>query len=171
MSPRTSSAAGFDAARLTAAVSPLRRALLAAAREREGLPDIPDAQIEILRALPRGTIAAPGELAATLGLGRSTVSNLLAAMERAGLVTRTPRTDDRRGVAVAASPRALSYFDRFDAASAEIVRDAATHLSADELSALAGAVPALERLRDVLVTRRRTATGSVHTGEDPEEAA
>jgi len=63
----------FDAARLAAVISPLRRALLAAAREQEGLPDIPDAQIEIIRALPRGTVAAPGELAETLGLGRSTI--------------------------------------------------------------------------------------------------
>lgn len=164
-------AGDLDAARLTAVVSPLRRALLAAAREREGLPDIPDAQIEILRALPRGTVAAPGELAATLGLGRSTVSNLLAAMERAGLVTRTPRTDDRRGVAVAASPQALSYFERFDAASAEIMRDAATRLSAGDLSALAGAVPALERLRDVLVARQHGAPASARAGADPEEVA
>lgn len=155
--PASSAADGLDAARLTALVSPLRRALLAAAREREGLPDIPDAQIEILRALPRGTVVAPGELAAALGLGRSTVSNLLAAMERAGLVTRTPRTDDRRGVAVAAAPQALAYLERFDAASAEIMRDAAARLSAGDLKALDDAVPALERLRDVLVSRQRGA--------------
>ncbi|GAA5202702.1 MarR family winged helix-turn-helix transcriptional regulator [Microbacterium jejuense] len=165
------SAGAFDAARLTAVVSPLRRALLAAAREREGLPDIPDAQIEVLRALPRGTVAAPGELATTLGLGRSTISNLLAAMERAGLVTRQPRTDDRRGVEVAASPDALGYFERFDAASAAIMTDAATRLSAGDLAALAGAVPALERLRDVLVTQQRGGSAAPRPDVDPEEAA
>lgn len=147
----------FDAGRLAAVVSPLRRALLAAAREREGLPDVPDAQIEVLRALPRGTVASPGGLAASLGLGRSTISNLLAAMERAGLVARRARTDDRRQVDVVASAEALGYFDRFDRAAGEIVADAAASLSTDDVAALEAAVPALERLRDVLVEQRRTA--------------
>ena len=149
----------LDAGRLAAVVSPLRRALLAAAREREGLPDIPDAQIEVLRALPRGTMASPGGLAEALGLGRSTISNLLASMERAGLIARRTRTDDRRQVDVVASAEALSYFDRFDLASAAIVADAAASLSADDLAALRAAVPALERLRDALVEQRRAARG------------
>ena len=142
------------AGRLAAVVSPLRRALLAAAREREGLPDIPDAQIEVLRALPRGTMASPGGLAEALGLGRSTISNLLASMERAGLIARRTRTDDRRQVDVVASAEALSYFDRFDRASSEIVADAAASLSAEHRAALEAAVPALESLRDALVARR-----------------
>ena len=145
----------FDAGRLAAVVSPLRRALLAAAREREGLPDIPDAQIEVLRSLPRGAVASPGGLAESLGLGRSTISNLLASMERAGLVARRARTDDRRQVDVVASAEALGYFDRFDHASATIVADAAASLSAEDRAALEAAVPALERLRDALVDQRR----------------
>lgn len=145
----------FDAGRLAAVVSPLRRALLAAAREQEALPDIPDAQIEVLRALPLGTVASPGGLAESLGLGRSTISNLLAAMERSGLVARRPRTDDRRQVDVVASAEALGYFDRFDRASAEIVAGAAASLSASDRAALEAAVPALERLRDALVEQRR----------------
>lgn len=148
----------FDAGRLAAVISPLRRALLAAAREREGLPDIPDAQVEVIRALPRGTVASPSGLADTLGLGRSTVSNLLAVMERSGLVARRPRTDDRRQVDVVASAEALGYFERFDRASAAIVADAAASLSPEELAALDAAVPVLERLRDVLVAQRRANT-------------
>ncbi len=147
----------FDAGRLAAIISPLRRARLAAAREREGLPDIPDAQIEVLRSLPRGTVASPGGLARSLGLGRSTISNLLASMERAGLVARRARTDDRRQVDVVASAEALGYFDRFDAASAAIVAEAPASLSPDDLAALEAAAPALERLRDALVEQRGTA--------------
>lgn len=144
----------FDAGRLASVVSPLRRALLAAAREREGLPDIPDAQIEVLRALPRGAVSSPSSLADALGLGRSTISNLLTAMERAGLVARRARTDDRRQVDVAASTEALGYFDRFDRASAAIVAEAAASLSPDDVRSLEAAIPALERLRDALVARR-----------------
>lgn len=142
----------FDATRLAAVISPLRRALLAATREREGLPDIPDAQIEVIRALPRGTMSSPSGLADQLGLGRSTVSNLLASMERAGLIARRARSDDRRAVDVVASAEALGYFDRFDAASAAIVADAAASLSPEDQAALDAAIPALERLRDALVS-------------------
>ncbi len=145
----------LDATRLAAVISPLRRALLAAARDREDLPDIADAQIEVVRALPRGTVASPSGLAQALGLGRSTISNLLASMERAGLVTRRARTDDRRQVDVAASDAALGYFDRFDRAPAAIVAEAAASLSPEDRAALEAAVPALERLRDALVEQRR----------------
>ncbi|WP_394551744.1 MarR family winged helix-turn-helix transcriptional regulator [Agromyces sp. MMS24-JH15] len=150
----------FDAGRLAAVISPLRRTLLAAAREREGLPDLPDAQIEVIRALPRGTVASPGQLAERLGLGRSTVSNLLAAMERRGLVARRTSTDDRRHVEVVASAVALGHFDRFDEASAAILADAAAALAPEDLDALAAAIPALERLRDHLVHLRRDGAAS-----------
>ena len=46
----------LDPARLAAVISPLRRDLLAGARAAEHLPDIPDAQIEVIRALPRGVV-------------------------------------------------------------------------------------------------------------------
>lgn len=147
-------AAGVDAARLAAVVSPLRRALLAAAREREGLPDIPDAQIEVLRALPRGVVASPGELADRLGLRRPTLSNLLAAMEAAGLVARRKSDGDGRRVEVVATPDALGFFDRFDAASAAIVAEAAASLSPEQTAALEAAVPALEALLGSLVKGR-----------------
>lgn len=145
---------GVDAARLAAVVSPLRRALLTAAREREGLPDIPDAQIEVIRALPRGTVASPGELADRLGLRRPTLSNLLAAMEAAGLIARRRSDADGRRVEVVATPEALGFFERFDAASAAIVAEAAASLSPADAAALAAAVPALEALRDALVVNR-----------------
>ncbi|WP_353816555.1 MarR family winged helix-turn-helix transcriptional regulator [Agromyces sp. SYSU T00266] len=162
----------FDAARLAAVVSPLRRALLGAARRREGLPELQDAQIEVIRALPRGTVASPSELAESLGLGRPTVSNLLNRMERDGLVARTPRAGDGRGVDVVASAHALDLFVRFDRASAAIVADAASVLPADDLDALDAALPALERLRDVLVELRHgdgaaeTTAAAVDTTEE-----
>lgn len=144
----------FDPARLAAVISPLRRTLLAAARSAEHLPEIPDAQIEIIRALPRGTAATPGELAERLDLSRSTVSNLLRAMESAGLVTRTPHTDDRRQVQVCVSAKALDLFERFDRAGAALVADAAATLPAADRRALAAALPTLERLRDAIAAQR-----------------
>lgn len=144
-----------NAARLSRVISPLRRALLAAAREHEGLPDIPDAQIEVLRALPREAVSSPGELARTLGVRRSTISNLLATMERSGLIERRPRTDDRRQIDVVASEHAVELIERFDLAAARIVSDAAATLSAGDRIALESAAVALENLRDALVAVRR----------------
>jgi len=140
----------LDAGRLAAVVSPLRRVLLVAARSREHLPDIPDAQIEVIRALPAGTVLAPSVLADRLRVQRSTISNLLKAMERSGLVARRPAAGDGRGVEVQASDRALDLFSRFDRASAEVVTEAATGLSPADRAAIVAAIPALERLRDAL---------------------
>ncbi|MFF2277406.1 MarR family winged helix-turn-helix transcriptional regulator [Agromyces sp. NPDC058126] len=142
-------------ARLNLVVSPLRRALLAAARAAEGLPDIPDAQIEVLRAIPGGVRSSPGELAEQLGLSRSTVSNLLRSMESAGLVERVAQAGDGRRVEVRATTRALELLVRFDEASAVIVGDALAELEPAERDALAAALPALERLRGVVERRAR----------------
>ena len=143
-----------DAARLAALISPLRRALLSSVREREQLPEIPDAQIEVIRLLPRGTIVSPSALADTLGLSRSAISNLLGAMERDRLIVRRPSATDRRQVEVIASPAALDYFDRYDAAAAAFVGHAAEALSADDRAAIDAALPALERLGDALSAAR-----------------
>ncbi|WFR82511.1 MarR family transcriptional regulator [Arthrobacter sp. Y-9] len=139
-----------DAARLAAVISPLRRTLLTVTRARADLPDIPDAQVEILRALPRGTAVSPGELAATLGLRKSSVSNLLAAMERAGLISRRPSPDDGRGVQVRASETALDHFEAFDATSSSVILEAVARLETAEQQVLADAVPVLERLRNLV---------------------
>ncbi|MFC8447946.1 MarR family transcriptional regulator [Kitasatospora sp. NPDC057223] len=148
---------GFDPARLAAVVPPLRRTLTAAARRAEHLPEIPDAQIEIIRVLPQGTAMTPGELAAQLDLSRPTVSNLLRSMESAGLVTRSPRAEDRRQVRVSVSAKALDLFERFDRAGTALVTGAAATLPAADRRALAAALPALERLRDAIAAQRSAA--------------
>lgn len=140
----------FEPGRLAAVISPLRRALLTATRSAAGLPDIPDAQIDLIRALPRGASASSGELAERLHLDRSTVSNLLAGAERAGLVVRTPALDDRRRVEVTASDRALELFDSYDRASAALLREVAAGLTEAEATILAEATPVLERLHSLL---------------------
>ncbi|WP_155371448.1 MarR family winged helix-turn-helix transcriptional regulator [Catellatospora vulcania] len=157
----------FDPADLAAVISPLRRTLLAAARAAEDLPEIPDAQIEIIRALPAGSVATPGELAARLGMSRPTVSNLLRTMEHSGLIARRQRDDDRRRVTVAASAKALDLFDRFDRASARLIAAAAATLPDGDRDALAAAVPALDRLRAALAGRRPNPSASPTPEDTP----
>ncbi|MCP1427795.1 DNA-binding MarR family transcriptional regulator [Microbacterium foliorum] len=141
----------LDAGRLAAVISPLRRALLAATRAEARLPELSDAQIDVIRALPRGTSRGPAEIADRLRLSRSTVSNLLGAMEGDGLVERTPAPTDGRRVVVRASAAALDLFDRFDAANSALVAQASARLEPGERAALDAALPVLERLCAVLV--------------------
>jgi DNA-binding MarR family transcriptional regulator len=149
------------AVRLGSLISPLRRSLLRVARSAEHLPEIPDAQIEVLRALPAGRESSPGELADDLGLSRPTISNLLRDMERAKLVSRRSATHDRRRVVVAASDRALDLLARFDRASADVLAEVLGRLGDDDRRALDAALPALERLRDAVedASRHRTEGG------------
>lgn len=137
---------GFDAARLAAVISPLRRALLSAVRADAGLPELSEAQIDVLRTLPRGAARGPAQIAAQLRLSRPTVSNLLSSMESDALVERTPDPSDGRRVVVRASARALDLFDRFDAANSALVARASADLDDDDRAALTAALPVLERL-------------------------
>jgi len=150
----------FEVGRLSGLISPLRRGLLRAARTAEHLPDIPDAQIEVLRALPTGIARSPAEIAEELTLSRTTVSNLLGTMETAGLITRETDPHDRRRVAVRASARAVSLLGRFDQASATLLAEAIAALPDDDRVVLGAALPALERLRDEMQAIARNGRGS-----------
>ena len=161
-------AVGVDVDRLASVISPLRRVLLASARAAEGLPEIPDAQVAIIRALPRGFVSSPGELAGQLGLSRSTVSNLLTVMEERGLIVRRPSTGDGRRVEVLASAHAITLFDRFDRASAALVAEATASLPSADRAALAAAVPALEKLLDALTALPTHTTKSPHNRKEAE---
>lgn len=150
----------FEVRRLSAIISPLRRSLLRAARTAEHLPDIPDAQVEVLRSLPAGTVRSPAEIAEELTLSRTTVSNLLGTMETAGLITRETDSLDRRRVAVRASARAVSLLGRFDQASAALLAEAIAALPDHDRVVLGAALPALERLRDEMQAIARNARDS-----------
>lgn len=147
-------------ARLNGVILPLRRALVRLARTDVRLPELPDSQVELLRALPPGTVRPPGELAAELGLSRPAVSNLLKSLEADGLITRHVAASNRRYVDVRASRRAIRRLARFDRASAKRLSDAAGELTPGEREALLAALPALEHLRDAV--RRTAAKRAVH---------
>lgn len=141
------------AADLNRLLGPLRRAALRTTRSEAGLPDMPEAHVEILRALADRSPQSPGELAGTLRLARSTVSNLIKAMLAAGLVTREADAADSRSTAIHPSQKALADLRRYDETGTQVLENALTDFSADERAELARAVPILERLADVLAAR------------------
>ncbi|MFZ8757261.1 MarR family winged helix-turn-helix transcriptional regulator [Microbacterium sp. HMH0099] len=132
-------------------LGPLRRAVLRTSRAAADLPDIPDAQIEVMRTLAATGGSAPSDLAAGLGLARSTVSNLLSQMEKGGLIERRVVPGDGRRSVVALSPLASARLHAFDDAATEVIVSALLDLPAGDLDAIAGALPALERLQHVIV--------------------
>ncbi|MFF5475601.1 MarR family winged helix-turn-helix transcriptional regulator [Streptomyces achromogenes] len=141
------------AAGLGGLLGPLRRAVLRATRNAEGLPDLPEAQIELLRALsssPEGL--SPGAAAARVRVAPSTVSNLVRAMSVARLVERVRPDHDQRTVVLTASQEALHLLERYDRASTAALTRVVEELSDADRAALHQALPALDRLVTALET-------------------
>ncbi|WAP55289.1 MarR family winged helix-turn-helix transcriptional regulator [Streptomyces sp. S465] len=135
------------AAGLGGLLGPLRRAVLRATRNAEGLPDLPEAQIELLRALssaPDGL--SPGAAANRLRVAPSTVSNLVRTMSAARLVDRIRPEHDHRTVVLTASADALKLLERYDRASTAALTRVVEELPEADRLALDQALPALDRL-------------------------
>ncbi|AYF79048.1 MarR family transcriptional regulator [Nocardia yunnanensis] len=117
------------------------------------LPDLPEAQIEVLRVLSAVGSATPREVADRLRMAPSTISNLLRTMTAAGLVSRTASETDLRVVHLAPSPTARDLLDRYDQASAHTLLTAIESLPPARRKALWSALPALT---DLLTELERT---------------
>jgi DNA-binding MarR family transcriptional regulator len=139
----------FELGRL---LGPLRRAVFRATRSVEGLPDLPEAQIELLRVLAAEGALAPREAAARLRIAPSTVSNLVKAMAAADLVERAPDPHDARAVVLTPSRRALDLLARYDRASTSALARAVGDLPAADRAVLAAALPVLHGLVPALET-------------------
>ncbi|MGW2712248.1 MarR family winged helix-turn-helix transcriptional regulator [Streptomyces sp. NPDC001356] len=148
------------AAALGGLLGPLRRAVLRATRNAEGLPDLPEAQIELLRALsssPEGL--SPGAVAERLRVAPSTVSNLVRTMSGARLVERVRPEHDQRTVILTASQEALNLLERYDRASTAALTQVVEELPDSDRAALDQALPALDRLVTALQAVHGTGSG------------
>jgi DNA-binding MarR family transcriptional regulator len=141
---------------LSVLLGPLRRRVLRLSRELADLPDLPEAQVELLRVLADRGPLTPSQLAETLHLARSTISNLLRATGTAGLTERSSGGGDLRVVNVSATGAALSLLARYDRASAATVATAAARLSPEDQTALPTVVAVLGRLLAVLEVEDET---------------
>lgn len=130
-------------------LGPLKRALTRAARAAAQLPDIPEAQIEVLRLLEERSFTT-NELAGTLQLARSTVSNLLSAMQRAGFVDLLRRSDDKRIVSVLATAKAKELLAVYDIQVEQVLAGALERLTAQEREAVQSVGPVMRRLVKLL---------------------
>lgn len=144
------SRARATAAALSRTLGPLRRAVLHATRAAEGLPDLPDTHIEVLRTVADAPAISPRVIADRLGLARPTVSNLIQTMRRDGLLTLIRNDDDARVVHVTVTDFAAGLLSRYDRTSEEILSAALAELKVKERAAVTAAVPALAKLQRAL---------------------
>jgi DNA-binding MarR family transcriptional regulator len=133
-------------------VGPFRRTLLNASRRDGALPELPDAQIEVLRRLDEDVWSTPTALGKTLGLARSTVSNLVTAMERDGLVARRLAAGDGRSTEVTLTELARERLRVYDRSAEHVLVAALDQLTPDEVQAVRSALPVLARIRDAVAT-------------------
>lgn len=150
------------ARRLGAELGPFRRRLMNASRSAADLPDLPDAQVEVLRRLEATGWATPTGLGHGLGLARSTVSNLILAMERDGLVDRRLAKGDGRSTEVGLTDHARDLLRTFDRSAEGVLVGALRGLTAAERHDIARALPALEALHAAIGGEPRRTEASAH---------
>ncbi|GAA0034144.1 MULTISPECIES: MarR family winged helix-turn-helix transcriptional regulator [Brevibacterium] len=131
---------------LLGVVAPFRRTVVARTREKAGLPQLSEAQVEVLRAVDRSGTATPREIAELLAMAPSTVSNLLRPLLAAELLQQLPVPGDQRSKSLSVTALARDQLARFDAAAAEVLSEASAALSAADRAVLGEAAGALERL-------------------------
>jgi DNA-binding MarR family transcriptional regulator len=87
-----------------------------------------------------------GALAAAEGVSAPTMSRLVDALERDGLVRRRPDAEDARGVLVTVTPKGRRTLQRGRERRLRALTERLHGLSADELTAVSGAAELIERL-------------------------
>jgi DNA-binding MarR family transcriptional regulator len=97
------------------------------------------------------------DLAVIEGVTQPSMSVLVTGLEQAGLAERRPDPADKRVVLVALTDAGAGYLRSRRRAGAATFADLIDKLPADEAAALAAAVPALNRLRELDNDRRAAA--------------
>jgi DNA-binding MarR family transcriptional regulator len=102
-----------------------------------------------LSAMSAVALAGPigvGALAAAEGVSAPTMSRLVDALERDGLVRRRPHAEDARGVLVTVTPKGRRTMQQGRAKRLRALTERLQGLSVDELAAVSGAADLIERL-------------------------
>ncbi|MFD4657783.1 MarR family winged helix-turn-helix transcriptional regulator [Kitasatospora sp. NPDC058444] len=110
-----------------------------------------EGEFDVLAALRRAGAPyerAPGELAAHTMVTTGAMTKRIDRLERAGLVTRRPAVDDRRGRVVALTDAGLRLIDEAFTAHLRNEHRLLAHLSPEEAAALRGLLTAWQQRLD-----------------------
>ena len=122
--------------------------------------------VSTLSALDRRGACRITELAGLQGVAQPSMTALVGSLELAGLVRRDPDPSDRRAVLVTLTPDGLAYLTDRRRGGAERLATLIERLTPSEAAALAAAVPALRRLRELQEeAMERNTPSSAHKAE------
>jgi DNA-binding MarR family transcriptional regulator len=107
------------------------------------------------------------DLAMIEGVTQPSMSVLVTGLEQAGLAERRPDPGDGRVVLVAATDAGAEYLRSRRRAGAGTFADLIDKLTGDQVAALAAAVPALNRLRELDSDRRAAAADAPPAAPQP----
>jgi DNA-binding MarR family transcriptional regulator len=138
------------AAELAQVIGRLRRAVRQRTRQEWGTPPLPETQLELLRLVRTQPGIRPQEAAEAMGVLPNTVSTLLKALEARGLLERHRDGADARSVRLHPTPAALARIASWQDHRQAVVSAALATLPPADQAAVAGALPALNRLADAL---------------------
>ena len=116
--------------------------------------------VSTLSALERRGPQRISELAALQGVAQPSMTVLVGSLEQAGLVARRSDPSDGRAVLVSLTPAGEEFLAGRRRAGAERLSELVGRLSAAEAEALAAAVPALLRLRELQEEAMESTTGN-----------
>ena len=142
-------AAGFDGedvARLRIALARISRLLDRQSRGRE----LTRTQSSVLATVARRGPLRLSELAESEGLNPTMLSRIVAKLEQAGLLHRSPDPDDGRAARVELTPEGIELNRRQRAERTQLLTDRLAALPGSRAAELLAALPALESLADEL---------------------
>jgi DNA-binding MarR family transcriptional regulator len=139
----TAGGAGIDVARLRVAIARLSRRL----RKHE-LAGLTQTQLSALATVDKAGPLRLGDLAAAERIAPSTLTRLVSALEERGYVQRCAVANDARASTLAITELGHATLERIRQETTSLLRESLLMLPAEELAALAAALPALEHLAD-----------------------
>lgn len=138
---------------LPAALGPFGRLLRRAVRADFPRPPLAGAQVDLLRVVQRRPGMAVWEAAEVLNVAPNTVSTLIRELVDAGLLDRYRDPGDRRTARLYLTAEAESRLADWDRHRRRVMLEVVAGLRPDERAAIASALPALARLRQLLDAR------------------
>ena len=133
----------IDVTRLRVAIARLSRRL----RKHE-LVGLTPTQLSALSTVDKAGPVRLGDLAAAEGIAPSTLTRLVSALEDSGYVLRCSVPGDARASTLAITDLGHAELERVRRETTSLLTDSLTMLPAEQLAALAAALPALEHLAD-----------------------
>ena len=134
----------IDVTRLRVAIARVSRSL-----RRHELAGLTPTQLSALATVEQAGPLRLGDLAAAEKIAPSTLTRLVTVLEERGYVARQPVPGDARASTLAVTPEGHAILEQIRRESTILLADNLRTLSPDELTALAAALPALERIANV----------------------